>query len=407
MWFVLLVRVSGLAAPASKCSGGTVRNNGCADVERSRLGLRAWLRTSALAVGLVAASASAENELSALGDKGFDASLIDGECVTSRCSVAAKSCLDSKDCLKGMTCTAKCLGDNACITGCFAKYGTSEMNELLECTVERHGCIKIAILEPGPYETAPAPPLPPLRKFDPKSLRGTWYKVLGWNSRYDCFDCQRNSFKDATADRLDVNVEFSMPRPPRGPGGLDSSYPLKLTESLVFDRQAPTERNARSVGHLFGLTFWENWSVLGENKPGQPEWKFVYYTGKTTQNTYEGAFVYSRQRDLPRASREAVFDLARKAGLDPASFCVIKNDCETCDGDLGVLPARQPRLFVGAATAAEDPDADDLLDPRPRPREGGGMASFFTDLADYLEDPRATANWLFSQQRHVGNTPDY
>ena len=31
-------------------------------------------------------------------------------------------------------------------------------------------------------------------------------------------------------------------------------------------------------------------SSIGESKPGEPEFKFVYYTGKTLQNTYSGAF---------------------------------------------------------------------------------------------------------------------
>lgn len=40
--------------------------------------------------------------------------------------------------------------------------------------------------------------------------------------------------------------------------------------------------------------------VIGENKPNEPEFKFIYYTGKTLQNTYNGAFVYARQPELPR-----------------------------------------------------------------------------------------------------------
>jgi hypothetical protein len=111
---------------------------------------------------LLPAASFAENELAALGAKGFDSSLIDTECFTTRCALPAKSCLESNDCRKGMMCTAKCLGDNACITGCFAKYGNAEMSDLLECSVEREGCIKIAILEGGAdtLEAAPPPPAP-------------------------------------------------------------------------------------------------------------------------------------------------------------------------------------------------------------------------------------------------------
>ena len=103
-----------------------------------------------------------------------------------------------------MTCTAKCLGDNACITGCFAKYGNEPMNDLLECSIEKNACIKVAILPPGPdsAKTAPAPPLAPVADFKPRSLEGTWYKVMGWNDRYDCFDCQCNSFEKPGAREM-------------------------------------------------------------------------------------------------------------------------------------------------------------------------------------------------------------
>ncbi|KAK7254201.1 hypothetical protein SO694_00008570 [Aureococcus anophagefferens] len=160
-----------------------------------------------------------------------------------------------------MTCTAKCLGDNACITGCFAKYGNAPMNDLLECSIEKNSCIKVAILPTGPDSAteAPAPPLVPVANFDQKTLEGTWYKVMGWNDRYDCFDCQKN-FRSA-------------------PG------------ALLGDGVAAPRARARTEGHMFGLTFWENWSVIGENAKDEPEFKFIHYSGKTSQNTYEGAFL--------------------------------------------------------------------------------------------------------------------
>merc|ERR1712078_239131 len=135
------------------------------------------------------------------------------------------------------------------------KYGNAPMDDLLECSIERHECIKVAILPPGPDKAsdAPMPPLTPVQNFNTKSLEGSWYKVMGYNNRYDCFDCQKNSFKVAGKDKLDVDVEFQMPRP--GRNGEASAYPLRLSEKLVFDsKQAP------------------------DSVP--------------SQNTYEGAFVY-------------------------------------------------------------------------------------------------------------------
>jgi hypothetical protein len=194
-------------------------------------------------------AAHAEDELYAkYGNKGLDTSLVDKDCLVNQCALQAKACLqDDPSCRKGLTCTAKCLGDNACITGCFAKYGTPNLDTLLKCTIEDNDCIKIAILDGGAdtYGTEPRSIAPTVQNFNLASLEGTWYKVMGYNPNYDCYACQRNTFSSpqrssnndetptppavpvggllghafskltsssAAADQLQVNVEFSMPR---------------------------------------------------------------------------------------------------------------------------------------------------------------------------------------------------
>ena len=427
-----------------------------------------WVSAAALSASLAAltaTSAFADNELASLGAKGFDASLIDTACLTNNCEGAAKRCLDNGDCRKGMTCTAKCLGDNECITGCFAKYGNDDMNQLLSCSVDANGCIKIAILPPGPDSPseAPAPPIKPLENFDPDSLEGTWYKVLGYNSLYDCFDQQKNTFtKLSDGKSFSVDVRLSMPRPlslfQNDNSDFDkqrqkAEYPLRLSETLVFDDENTDKssfafkregqdyakltrvdsssegkhRHASSVGHLFGLTFWENWSVVAESKSN--DWKFVYYTGKTTQNLYTGAFVYSRTPTLSPEAVDEVFDVAKKAGWEPTNFCAIDNDGVDFDENQETstindklirqkpqqLSSLQKGLFVGAATAAEDRFFDDdfleesspeTFKPQKTNKLVKSIENFITDVVDYFEDPRATAKWVFQQQRSVKNIMD-
>lgn len=67
--------------------------------------------------------------------------------------------------------------------------------------------------------------------------------------------------------------------------------------------------------------------MIGENDPDTPEFKFVYYNGKTRQNTYEGAFVYSRSRQLEPESMKKVYAIAQEAGMNPDQFCKIRNGC--------------------------------------------------------------------------------
>lgn len=259
-----------------------------------------------LSATLFAGPVWAENELSAkYGGGGFDSSLVDQTCLLDKCSLQAKACLaDDPSCRKGLTCTAKCMGDNACITGCMARYGNKNLDNLLKCTIEDNKCIKIAILEGGADKLGqePRPPAPTIPNFNLKTLEGSWYKVVGFNPNYDCYACQRNTFNApesggnmfAASDRLQMDVEFSMPRllpdgsppPPSNtremiesrPGVDDALFGSKTIalndysthETMVFDNTpSPLQRlvlnkgsggeesyarTAHSEGEMFGLS---------------------------------------------------------------------------------------------------------------------------------------------------------
>merc|ERR1712157_211318 len=124
---------------------------------------------TSLIMGTTVSPAFAENELAQKYGGGFDSSLVDQTCLVDKCSLQAKACLaDDPSCRKGLTCTAKCLGDNACITGCMARYGNDNLDNLLKCTIEDHECIKVAILEGGAdkFGEEPRSPGPTVRNFD-------------------------------------------------------------------------------------------------------------------------------------------------------------------------------------------------------------------------------------------------
>lgn len=232
-------------------------------------------------------AALAENELAAQCGGRFDTSLIDRECFVHQCQSQTQACLENSDCMKGLVCTARCLGETKCISGCFARFGNKDIDGLIKCSIEDNACIKVAILEPGPDapERAPRPPLPVVPDFEPRSLEGRWFKVMGWNSMYDCYDCQTNRFSQAQPPRappqpqpaavriqdvppsvqqldgprpppvLQVDVDFDMPRPSTL---LRSGHNHQhLRERLEFDVPG-SARTAHTHGTMFGLSLWEN-----------------------------------------------------------------------------------------------------------------------------------------------------
>jgi len=400
--------------------------------------------SASLILGTTGSPAFAENELSdKYGGKGFDSSLVDQTCLVDKCSLQAKACLaDDPSCRKGLTCTAKCLGDNTCITGCMAQYGDKNLDNLLKCTIEDNNCIKIAILDGGADKLGeePRPPAPTVRNFNMNSMEGQWYKVVGFNPNYDCYSCQKNTFSNPNGgilganffgsgnDRLQLDVQFSMmkmmsdgtPPPPtnerevvREEDGLQYGSraigfnDYKTQEVMVFDQpkdaksqfanlvlgkgggEATYQRTAHSEGEMFGLKFWENWYIIGENDPGTPEFKFVYYNGKTRQNTYDGAFVYSRTKELGPDAMNKVHQIASDAGMNPDQFCRIRNGCFQDEKPLGtqanpfrgIIASTKISQFLGVEPVAAETSAQiSILAPESK-------RHWWQEVGDYIEDP--------------------
>ena len=242
---------------------------------------------------------------------------VDGQCFFKKCALETSSCANNPSCLKGLACLARCKGGSMCSTGCFAKHGGPELDNMLHCSVEKNNCVQV----PGKGETGWTQdtladiPTKPLSSFDMKSLEGKWFKVMGLDSRYDCFDCQKNSFIVKDDKTLKMEAFFRIPRPASSssPGYLQS----KIVEELHKTDRSKHLSHMQSSGQMFCLTFWENWYVIGQSKPSNlhiianklvpqvsaasssgessgnpsnPEFKLIFYTGHTLQGSYKGRF---------------------------------------------------------------------------------------------------------------------
>lgn len=367
----------------------------------------AWaLGLAATAVLANPGTVLAENELASLADGKFKPDLVSTECFATSCNLSTEKCIKDDGCKKGLMCTARCLGDSACITGCFARFGDEQLNNLLQCSIEDHKCINIAIMPPGNDlpEEAPEAPKALVSGVDALAMEGPWYKVLGWNRQYDCFDCQKNTFyPNQSPGTASLDVDFAMSSKKQGRGVERND--MHMHETVVFDneeittssgRKMRSKRTAHTEGRMFGLTFWENWYVIGESKPGEVPFKFVYYTGKTLQNSYNGAFVYSKTPEIPRESMSAVYRVAREAGLDPTKFCKINNACF-----LEQSPQTVALTGAGALDDAQSTEVDvSRLTWKNFPWKVRVRALWY-DFLDYAEDPNTAAKWMFDQQERM------
>ena len=259
-------------------------------------------------------------------------------CFINKCGDQTKQLFSNPRGIKGVSCLGRCKGEQSCATRCFAEFGSEDLDNWLSCTIEEYECVKVPknvdnSAENIGYSTA-------VKKFDPSSLIGKWYKTDGLNPNYDLFDCQSNTFEftDDTKTQLDMGIFFRVPRPEEYGGGY---WENSLTENMVVDAvmpnvENPTGRTMHTAGKMYGLKFTENWYILGESDGSKdiPPFKLVAYKGHTLQGNYEGAFVYAKEPILPAAAVPAIKDAASKAGLDFDKFTRIDNTCPTERGSL-------------------------------------------------------------------------
>jgi len=279
----------------------------------------------------------------------------DVACFANKCGDQTKALFANPRGIKGVSCLGRCKGAQACATRCFAEYGSKDLNNWLSCTIEDNECVKVPKNVDNSAENVGYTNT--VKKFDPSSLIGTWYKTDGLNPNYDLFDCQRNKFSfsspgESDKSELDMDIFFRIAQPATAGGGY---WENSLTEHMVVDAAgADNDRTMHTEGKMYGLTFDENWYIVGESDGGKgiPQFKLVAYKGHTLQGNYEGAFVYSKEPVLPAAAIPAVQEAALKAGLDFKKFTRIDNTCPT---------DRAPLNDVGAGTGTSTTDWVDLI----------------------------------------------
>lgn len=243
----------------------------------------------------------------------------DPSCFITSCGKETKECfVEDGRCLKGALCLARCRGDPDCATQCFAEYGCPRLDRWLNCTVETKQCVSVP---EGTYDVKKfyATDVPQkLKDFDVSKLDGLWYKVRGYNAKYDCYSCQTNKFKyDAATNTIETEVKLRLER--KRTGGY---WPNTLTEKAKVS--APGDRSTLvAEGAIFGLSFHEEWYVLAADE----DFVLVAYTGNNLQDAYKGGYVYTRTPTLTPEVEAKAKAAAAKSGFEWAKFCVVDNSC--------------------------------------------------------------------------------
>lgn len=260
----------------------------------------------------------------------------DPQCFFDKCGTQTNECFTNPSCLKGITCLGNCRGEQLCSTQCFARFGSQKLNNWLSCTLEEKECVTTGVKQDTSSYYKDPPQTKAMEKFTPADLEGKWFKVLGYNPKYDMYPCQINTFSPRTDGGLDNDILFRVPKPEGQGNGV---WQNNFVESMANSKGAEGKASMTVEGKMFGLTFHEQWYVLG--KGSSPDWRVVAYIGDTPQGPYEGAFVYTKEKNALSGPDGAVIrsgvDAALKeAGLDPKKMLAIDNSCATDTTKAGV-----------------------------------------------------------------------
>ena len=216
----------------------------------------------------------------------------DVSCFMNKCGDQTKNLFSNPRGIKGVSCLGRCKGEQACSVRCFAEFGSDELNNWLSCTIEENECVKVPKNIDNSAEDVGYTSV--VKRFDPKSLVGSWYKTDGLNPNYDLFDCQTNTFELSPGvgdeSELDMGIYLRVKRPQSAGGGYWQNVLSEhmIVDSVRADEVNPTGRTMHTAGKMNGLTFDENWFILGESdgKGDIPEFKVIAYKGHTLQGTY-------------------------------------------------------------------------------------------------------------------------
>ena len=240
-------------------------------------------------------------------------------CFFDECKAQTQACFTNPACLKGITCLGNCRGEQLCATQCFARFGSEKLNDWLGCTLEDKECVTTGVKQDTSKYYATPPPA--MRGFTPADLEGKWYKVLGYNPKYDTYPCQTNTFAKAPDGGLVNDILFRVPKPD-GSGSWQNNF----VESMANSRGPEGKASMTVEGKMFGLTFHEQWYVLGKGE----NFRVVSYIGDTQQGPYDGAFVFTTTKDALETTpnmRAQIDAIVSNAGLDPKKMVAIDNAC--------------------------------------------------------------------------------
>lgn len=250
-------------------------------------------------------------------------------CVLEHCALQLAECEANTICRVWSNCCRNCnVSDTACQIRCGDLYeptnsSSDKITEFSICTISEHHCIaRVNATCQKPYIGSL------VKSFDIKvDLIGKWYITRGFNTLFDCFDCQVHNFS--------YDSRPSVSKPLIGDLKWNVKKNLSCTENCEYFSREVLQTFSQDVhlpGHLMNynnsiaeMHYSDDWYILyASNKA-----VLVYYCGCNDASCgYGGAVLYSRTPQLPQEEEIGLKIAVETANIPNFTFdgmCIPKN----------------------------------------------------------------------------------
>jgi FtsP/CotA-like multicopper oxidase with cupredoxin domain len=260
-------------------------------------------------------------------------------CIATGCGSELVSCMTDSACRNSLTSVNRCMKTGNASSpyfpdDCLTPDNVKRDNFLL-CAIEKHRC-----MSPGKSPTYPAcrdseapSPLEGDASFKWSHLPGKWFKVHSWRlgEPVECMPCQSVRLLGEGDDPTVVPGTVTFDSYWNSPDVRGKWWNMSATAQLgprTWNASAPPAKMF-NTGVMFGLTFWENYTVVSDKSQEDVDPYLLFYVcGGTMNGNYTTAFALAKTPYLGDVGRASLAKDVASMGMKwTPDFCTVDNSC--------------------------------------------------------------------------------
>lgn len=264
----------------------------------------------------------------------------------AKCKPQFEACFGDKQtgCGKSFAGSMACLAWNSAVhhksadelLACFIPDNRLR-DDVLYCLIEKNECIQ-AGKDNTTYEVCRDEEVIGDAKFRPEHLYGDWWKIKGYKlgEPVECRPCQTASFRKYTAGAVGYPIEdpqdltdytlFSSLWNEKDSNG--KIWPMNQS-SLWGPRpkRAGFPNKQMCTGMMYGLTYYENYTVVHDGTQEVEPFVLFYVCGKTMQGAYPAGLAFGKMPTASMSLKARIADVLAQNGFRDEDWCDVDNSC--------------------------------------------------------------------------------